>query len=184
MATDDNTDYPYTGPISKPDLSECQSPREAMRRLRPHRKKMQDRENWLLDHVAQTTWGDRGELPEPMEDALARLQGHLWTLREIIDRLTGRTPADGALDVYPPSCRPRRELADRREGHRLHRTLASCGITEHGDFASDVLGRRVEHFRLLTSEEIGRVRSAALAKSSGREGIGRPAGEVPADPHT
>lgn len=49
-----------------------------------------------------------------------------------------------------------------REAHALHLTLVDFGIRDHKGFASNVLSRRVEHFRDLTHAEAREVRMAAI----------------------
>jgi hypothetical protein len=50
----------------------------------------------------------------------------------------------------------------RERAYRLHRTLGREGIPDHAGFTSDVLGRPVEHLRLLSERECDAVRAAAL----------------------
>ena len=63
------------------------------------------------------------------------------------------------------------EEEGRHRGQRLHKTLIYGGMdsqTERLEYASDVLGKRVSHFRLLSAEECEKVRRHDLQKGDVR----------------
>lgn len=134
--------------------SHFRDPAEALTFLLERRERLRERESGLLNYVQAV-----GATPA----ALSTMQAQLDTIEYLRSALTD--DAGEPLEVFPPACRPRGEAEARERGHRLHKTLASVGITDHAGFASDVLGREVEHFRLLSEEETGRVRSAALERA-------------------
>ncbi|GGR39800.1 hypothetical protein [Deinococcus ruber] len=51
-----------------------------------------------------------------------------------------------------------------KAGHQLHIELGRLGFKNHFEFATQILGRVVDHFRTLTKDEAREVRSAAFGQ--------------------